>query len=229
VLHVDLDVTEPEDAGPNRSIAGLRYAPAMQRYGPGTALIVVDVQNDFADPDGSLRVPGGEAIIATVNREVATARGAGAVVVATQDWHPECTPHFAKDGGPWPVHCVGGTWGAELHPALELPDDAPRVRKGATGEDGYSGFTMRHPGSGATTRTELEGLLRAAGVERVVVVGLATDYCVKATALDAARLGFETAVLTDAIAAVDVAPGDGDRALDELRDAGVELRPSAGR
>lgn len=198
----------------------------MQRYGPGTALIVVDVQNDFADPDGSLSVPGGEAIVATINREIALARSHGAIVVATQDWHPATTPHFARDGGIWPVHCVGGTWGAELHPALELPDDAPRVRKGINGEDGYSGFTTRDPGSGATTPTELEGVLRAASVERVVVVGLATDYCVKATALDAAGLGFETAVLTDAIAAVDLEPGDGDRALGELRDAGVDLQRS---
>jgi nicotinamidase/pyrazinamidase len=198
----------------------------MQRHGPGTALIVVDVQNDFADPDGALSVAGaGDAVIA-VNREIASAERAGALVVATQDWHPERTPHFATDGGPWPVHCVGGTWGAELVPTLVIPESAPRVRKGADGEDGYSGFTMRDPTSGQTTPTELEGLLRGAGVTAVAVVGLATDYCVKATALDANRLGFETTVLTDAVAAVDVAPGDGERALDELRTAGVELLPS---
>ena len=199
----------------------------MERYGPDTALILVDVQNDFADAAGSLCVPGGETIVAAINREVALARGHAAMVVATQDWHPPNTPHFAKDGGRWPVHCVGGTWGADLHATLELPDDVPRVRKGANGEDGYSGFTMHDPDSGATTATELEGLLRAAGVKRVVIVGLATDYCVRATALDAAALGFETAVLTDAIAAVDVEPGDGGRALEELERAGVELRRSA--
>ena len=198
----------------------------MQRYGPDTALIVVDVQNDFADPGGSLCVPGGEAIVAAINREIALARFHAAMVAATQDWHPPSTPHFAKDGGLWPVHCVGGTWGAELHPTLELPDDVPRVRKGVHGEDGYSGFTMRDPDGGATMATELEGLLRAADIQRVVVVGLATDYCVKATALDAAALGFETAVLTDAIAAVDLETGDGGRALDELALAGVELRRS---
>ena len=195
----------------------------MPRYGPGVALIVVDVQNDFADPDGSLSVPGAEAVVAAANREIAMALDGGAIVVATQDWHPEHTPHFAKDGGPWPVHCVAGTWGAELHPALALPSDAPRVRKGANGEDGYSGFTMRDPRTGETTPTELETLLRDAGVERVVVVGLATDHCVKATALDAARLGFETSVLPDAVAAVDVEPGDGDRALAAMRAAGVEI------
>jgi nicotinamidase/pyrazinamidase len=201
----------------------LRYPPVMQRYGPSTALIVVDVQNDFADPAGGLSVAGGDAIVATVDREIEMARNSGAMVVATQDWHPETTPHFAKDGGVWPVHCVADTWGAELHPALILPDDAARVRKGVNGEDGYSGFTMRDPLSGATAQTELEALLHDAGIVRVVVVGLATDYCVKATAIDATRLGFETSVLTDAVAAVDLQPGDGERALEEMRTAGVAM------
>jgi nicotinamidase/pyrazinamidase len=195
----------------------------MQRYQPGTALVVVDLQNDFADPAGGLSVAGGDAIVPTVNGEIAMAQSNGALVVATQDWHPESTPHFAKDGGIWPVHCVADTWGAALHPGLTLPDDAPRVRKGANGEDGYSGFTMRDPTTGETIPTELESILRAADVQRVVVVGLATDYCVKATALDAIRLGFETALLTDAVAAVDLEEGDGGRALDEMREAGVVM------
>jgi nicotinamidase/pyrazinamidase len=199
------------------------------RYGPLVALIVVDVQNDFADPAGGLAVPGGDRIIEAVNREIRQAGAERALVVATQDWHPEHTPHFARDGGPWPVHCVAGTWGAELHPALTLPAGAPRIRKGANGEDGYSGFTMHDPETGATTPTELETLLRDAGVERVVIVGLATDHCVKATALDAARLGFATTVLPDAVAAVDVEPGDGDRAIAAMRAAGVHIGPTAGR
>src|SRR5664279_685173 len=103
----------------------------MQRYQPGTALIVVDVQNDFADPAGGLSVAGGAAIVPAVNGEIESAGNAGAIVVFTQDWHPASTPHFAKDGGIWPVHCVAGSWGAELHPALTVPGDAPRVRKGA--------------------------------------------------------------------------------------------------
>ena len=193
----------------------------MHRYDHATALVVVDLQNDFADPAGGLSVRGGEAIVPIVNREVTAAREAGALVVATQDWHPETTPHFAKDGGIWPVHCVGGTWGAELHPLLELPDDAGRVRKGSNGEDGYSGFTMRDPTTGTEIPTELDATLRERGVTRVVVVGLATDYCVKATALDAARLGYRTVLLRDAVAAVDLQPGDGERALDELRAAGI--------
>ena len=191
----------------------------MQRYDPRTALVVVDLQNDFADPAGGLSVADGADIVPLVNGEIASARLAGALVVYTQDWHPESTPHFAKDGGIWPVHCVGGTWGAELHPDVVV--DGPRVRKGENGEDGYSGFTMRDPQSGETIPTPLEALLREHGIERVVVCGLATDYCVKATALDAARLGFETYLLVDAIRAVDLAPGDGERAIDEMRAAGV--------
>jgi nicotinamidase/pyrazinamidase len=195
----------------------------MQRYGPTTALVIVDVQNDFADPSGSLYVTGGEGVAPLINGEIAMATSAGATVAATQDWHPESTPHFQKDGGIWPVHCVADTWGSELHPDLGMPDDAPRVRKGSNGEDGYSGFTMRDPTSGQEIPTELDGLLRDRGIERVVVVGLATDYCVSATALDATRLGYDTALLTDAVAAVDLQPGDGDRALQAMRDAGVAM------
>lgn len=208
--------------GSRRSFAfGLCYRHAVQRYDARTALVVVDVQNDFADPAGGLAVHGGANIIPIVNGEIAAARSVGASVVFTQDWHPASTPHFARDGGIWPVHCVADTWGAELHPDLDAVPSERRVRKGANGEDGYSGFTMRDPLTGATTPTELERLLRDAGAERVVVCGLATDYCVKATALDAARLGFETAVLIDAVRAVDLEPDDGLRAIDEMTAAGV--------
>jgi nicotinamidase/pyrazinamidase len=195
----------------------------MQRYHPRSALIVVDLQNDFADHAGGLSVSGGDAIVPVVDGEIAMATSAGATVVFTQDWHPESTPHFAKDGGIWPVHCVADTWGAELHPMVHVPEAAIRVRKGTNGEDGYSGFTMRDPISDETTSTELEGLLRERQIDRVVVVGLATDYCVKATALDARRLGFDTFLLTDAIAAVDLTDGDGERALTEMAEAGVGM------
>ena len=183
--------------------------------------MVVDLQNDFADPDGSLSVQGGSDIVPVVNAEIEAAREAGATVVYTQDWHPPDTPHFAKDGGIWPVHCVQGTWGAELHPHLRV--EGPVVRKGSNGEDGYSGFTMRDPLSGETRPTELEALLRERAVEHLVVVGLATDYCVKATALDGRHLGFDTTLLTDAVRAVELQPGDGERALDELRTAGIAV------
>jgi nicotinamidase/pyrazinamidase len=195
----------------------------MSRYDERTALVVIDLQNDFADPAGRLAITGGEAIIPAVNAAVRSALDAGALVVATQDWHPESTPHFAKDGGIWPVHCIAGTWGAELHPSLEIPIDAPRIRKGANGEDGYSGFTMRDPESGAELPTELEGLLRERMIESVVLCGLATDYCVMATALDALRLGFGATLLGDAIAAVNLGPEDGDRALAQMADSGVRI------
>ncbi len=198
----------------------------MPRYDPATALIVVDVQNDFADPAGSLSVAGGEEIVPTIDGEIAKATVAGGLVVFTQDWHPKSTPHFAKDGGLWPVHCLAGSWGAALHPDLVAPADAPHIRKGANGEDGYSGFTMRDPTTGDEQPTELDEILRDRGIQRVVVVGLATDYCVKATALDAARLGYATSLLTDAVAAVDVAPGDGARALEAIDAAGVALERS---
>ena len=195
----------------------------MDRYDERTALVVVDVQNDFADPSGGLAVPGGVAIVPLVNRAIASATAAGALVIATQDWHPEVTAHFAKHGGLWPVHCVAGTWGAELHPALELPAEAPHVRKGSNGEDGYSGFSMRDPQTGAETATELEGLLREREVRSLVVCGLATDYCVKATALDGIRLGFGVELLADSVAAVNLDPADGERAMAELLEAGVRI------
>ncbi len=190
-------------------------------YGRETALIVVDMQNDFADPDGSLYVDGGDAVVSVVNDEVARARAGGSPVFYTQDWHPASTPHFAKDGGIWPVHCVMDTWGAEFHPDLDVSGAV--VRKGSHGEDGYSGFTMRDPTSGEETPTELAGLLREAGATGVVVVGLALDYCVKATALDAAAGGWETTMRSAATRPVDLEPGDGDRALAELASAGVVI------
>ena len=193
----------------------------MQRYAAATALIVVDLQNDFADPAGGLAVAGGSDIVPRVNDEIEEARAAGAAVFYTQDWHPESTPHFQKDGGIWPVHCVAGTWGAELHPDLIV--DGPIVRKGANGEDGYSGFTMRDPQTGETTPTELEGLLREREITNVFVCGLATDYCVNATAIDAQRLGFETRVLAHLCMPVNLRAGDDQRAIEQMQSAGVEV------
>jgi len=198
---------------------GLAYHRPVSRYDPSTALIVVDVQNDFADPSGSLYVPGGEAVVPFLNAQIEAARTAGAPVFYTQDWHPPDTPHFEKDGGIWPVHCVADTWGAELHPDLAWAGSV--VRKGTRGEDGYSGFTTRDPESGETTPTELDDLLRDAGVKRVVIAGLATDYCVLATGLDARGREYPTTVLASGVRAVDLADGDGERAIAELRLAGA--------
>jgi nicotinamidase/pyrazinamidase len=193
----------------------------MADYDRSTAVIVVDVQNDFAHPNGSLYVGGGENVVAVANREVRRAVEAGATVVFTQDWHPQSTPHFAKDGGLWPVHCVGGSWGAEF--AAGLTVEGVVIRKGTGGEDGYSGFTVREPVTGAQHSTGLAGLLRERQVERVVVLGLATDYCVKETALDATREGFATSVVEEGVRAVDLEPGDGTRALDEMAASGVQV------
>ena len=179
---------------------------------------MVDVQNDFADPRGSLYVSEGELVVPFVNRQIEEARKAGAPIVFTQDWHPPTTPHFAKDGGIWPVHCVMDTWGAEFHPDLSV--DGEIVRKGATGNDGYSGFTERHPTTSEKRATELVDVLREAGIERVMVVGLATDYCVKETAIDAVGYGFTTTVLADGIRGVNLEPGDDERALEAIRATG---------
>ena len=173
------------------------------------ALIVVDVQNDFC-PGGALAVPDGDAVVDAVNRMASEA----SFVVATRDWHPPDHGSFAAHGGRWPVHCVQGTPGAELHPGIDASQIDVVVEKGQVSErDGYSGFEG----------TELERLLREHGVDAVDVAGLALDYCVKATALDARRAGLTVTVHRGATRAVEVSPGDGERAVEELRVAGVEV------
>jgi nicotinamidase/pyrazinamidase len=198
--------------------------PQIPTYRPGDALLVIDVQNDFADPDGGLYVPGGEQVVPLINAHVAAARDAGATIAYTQDWHPPDTPHFAKDGGDWPVHCVRDTWGAELHPDLDV--DGPIVKKGVDGGDGYSGFSVRDPVSGDESATELGRLLAAADVRRAVVVGLAGDVCVKATALDAVEHDLEVVVPIATTRFVELEAGDGERAIEQLREAGVQVTPA---
>lgn len=188
-------------------------------YDQTTALIVVDVQNDFADPDGSLFVTGAPRVLGFINDQMRAARAGKAPIIRTQDWHPESTPHFAKDGGIWPVHCVRDTWGSQFHP--DLMELGTIIRKGVGGEDGYSGFSVRDPESGVTTPTGLDTILKDAGVTEVVVIGLATDYCVKETAIDAVRYGFGCTVLADGVSAVDLEPGDGADAIAVMIGAGV--------
>jgi nicotinamidase/pyrazinamidase len=189
-------------------------------YNEATALIVVDVQNDFADPEGGLYVHGGEEAIPFINSEIAKASEAGARVVYSQDWHPPSTPHFQKDGGIWPVHCVRDTPGAEFHPDLDVIEDAVFIKKGIGGEDGYSAFHLRDPETGEVSPTGLADSL--GGIERVVVVGLALDYCVKGTAIDAAD-EFETTLLADGTRPVNLEPGDASRAVADMVSAGVTI------
>ena len=186
-----------------------------------TALVVVDVQNDFGHPDGSLYVAGGEDIVGPINDLKRRAAAAGSVVVLTQDWHPESTPHFRPEGS-WPVHCVRGTWGAELVDDLDRGADAI-VRKGTGGEDGYSGFTTRDPVSGEERPTGLGGLLRERGIGSVVVVGIATDVCVAATATDAAQLGFDAVVVWPLTRPVDASEESARRVRRELQQQGVRI------
>jgi len=173
------------------------------------ALIVVDVQNDFC-PGGALAVPEGDAVVEVVNRLA----GEAPFVVATRDWHPADHGSFAAQGGVWPAHCVRDTPGAQLHPGIDSRQIDVVLDKGRDAElEGYSGFEG----------TELERLLRDRGVDAVDVAGLALDYCVKATALDARRAGFEVTVHRGATRAVEVSPGDSERAVKELRAAGVSV------
>lgn len=190
-------------------------------YASDTALIVVDMQHDFADPAGSLYVNEGEQIVEGVNTEIAAARAAGALVVYTQDWHPETTPHFAKDGGLWPVHCVADTPGADFVAGLTTGDHI--IRKGLGPEDGYSGFTGLDLRRQRLEPTELGDWLEDAGIQRVQVIGLAGDWCVKATALDAVELGYPTTVPLALTRFVELNEGDTVKAVMAMRDAGVAV------
>ncbi|MEJ2479768.1 MAG: isochorismatase family protein [Acidihalobacter sp.] len=183
----------------------------MLRLAATDALILVDVQNDFL-PGGRLGVGDGDAVVPVLNRYIAQFRTAELPIVATRDWHPPGHCSFAAQGGPWPEHCVAGTGGAAFAADLELPDDALIISKATTVEaDAYSGFQG----------TDLTEQLRGRGVKRAFIGGLATDYCVLNTVLDALKAGFEAILLVDAVRAVDVEPGDGARAIDEMRAQGA--------
>ena len=182
------------------------------------ALVIVDVQNDFC-PGGTLAVAGGDRVAAPLARLAARCAAAGLPVFASRDWHPPDTAHFQDAGGPWPVHCVRDTPGAELHPDLVLPPEAVILSKGVDPQaDGYSAFEARDEAG-----RDLVELLRAAGVDHLLVGGLATDYCVRATALAALARGLRVSLLTDAVAGVNVQPGDADRAIEEMVAAGAQL------
>ncbi len=180
------------------------------------ALIIVDVQNDFC-PGGALGVQNGDEIVPILNRHIDQFRAAGLLVIATRDWHPERTSHFKRYGGVWPDHCVQGSPGAAFHANLQLASDIIVMSKGmGADEDSYSAFHGKDESG-----TSLAELLRGFGVERIFIGGLATDYCVKQTALDALAHGFKVVVLRDAIRGVNLAPDDSEKALREMLAAGA--------
>ena len=194
---------------------------AASRDARTTAVLVVDVQRDFCS-GGALAVPGGDRVVSVLNRVLTQAGLAGLPVYASRDWHPTGSSHFTTGGGPWPVHCVAGTDGARFHPDLRLPEDARILGTGLKPDsDGYSAFE-----GCLDDGTTLADDLRRLGITHLVAGGLATDYCVRASVLDALQQGWRVTVVTDAIAAVDLQPGDGHRALHEMRAAGAELRGS---
>jgi len=181
--------------------------------GPGDALVLVDVQNDFL-PGGSLAVPEGDAVIPVLNRWIRRFRDAGLPIFATRDWHPANHCSFLDQGGPWPPHCVMGTPGAEFSRELDLPPDVPVISKAMRPDkEAYSDFED----------TDFAVQLRGLGVKRLFVGGIATDYCVRATVLGALEQGFEAVLLVDGVRPVDVAPGDGERAVAEMAAAGAEV------
>lgn len=176
------------------------------------ALIVVDFQNDFC-PGGALAVEDGDKVVGPLNQLIDEFLANGEPVFASRDWHPRKTRHFAESGGTWPVHCVQDTFGAEFHPNLRRDPRIRIISKGLGDTDCYSAFD----------ETDLAERLRAEHVEEVWVGGLATDYCVKQTVLDAAREGFDIKAVVNAMRPVNLQPGDGDRAIKEMRAAGAEI------
>lgn len=181
-----------------------------------TVLLIIDVQNDFCE-GGALPVAAGQSVVPVLNAYAERFAAAGRPVFATRDWHPSQTRHFQPYGGVWPPHCIQGSHGAEFHPDLRLPSGALVVSKGADpDEDAYSAFQAHLPDG-----TGLTEMLRRAGVRRVYAGGLATDYCVKSTVLDALQEGFEATVLLDGSRGVNLRPHDAEDAIDELVSAGA--------
>jgi nicotinamidase/pyrazinamidase len=182
------------------------------------ALVIEDVQNDFC-PGGSLAVPGGDEVVPVLNRYGELFRKQGLPVYASRDWHPANSSHFKAAGGDWPVHCVQGTDGARFHPELRLPDDTLIISKGMDKtQDGYSSFE-------AITENgeDFQASLRERGIRHLYIGGLATDYCVKNTVLDALRRGFSVTLLIDAVRGVDLVPGDTETAIRQMVEEGAEV------
>src|SRR5262245_19620141 len=187
------------------------------------ALMIVDVQRDFC-PGGALAASGGDAIVPAINRHLADAQKRGLPIYATRDWHPRVTSHFKAYGGEWPPHCIQNSAGAKFHPDLKLPPDAVVINKGDDDDQpGYSAFDG-HTADGRALIADL----RDRHVDRLFVAGIATDYCVLRTVLDARHAGIAVTVLDDAIAGIDLTPGDVDSAMAEMQGAGASVARSLG-
>ena len=200
-------IGQPESHGPEDAVV--------------TAILVVDVQRDFC-PGGALAVPDGDRVVPVLNQLLHASHARRLTVYASRDWHPPDSSHFIPGGGAWPVHCVAGSPGARFHPDLRLPDGTLIVSKGIDADgDGYSAFE-----GCLDNGTTLADDLRRRGITHLVTGGLATDYCVRHSVLDAIRQGWRVTLLTDAVAPVQLTPDDGERALAEMRAAGAELRRS---
>ncbi len=187
------------------------------------ALLVVDVQNDFC-PGGALAVPDGDSVVLKVNRAIEIFERRGLPILLTRDWHPRETKHFKEFGGAWPPHCIQGTKGARFHPDLHVPKQALILSKGMDPEqDSYSGFQAF-----SANGRDLESVIHDQGVDELFLCGLATDYCVRATSLDARRRNLRVRVLEDAIRGVELKPGDSEGAVKEMRQAGVIFTETRG-
>ncbi|MEI6271597.1 MAG: isochorismatase family protein [Chloroflexota bacterium] len=190
------------------------------------ALVIVDMQRDFAHLGGSLFIPRAPEIVPTLIALIEEARREGAPIAWSQDWHPSQTPHFNAYGGTWPAHCIAGSAGAELIPELEplmTPEDIV-IRKGVNGEDGYSAFNVRDPLTAVEQPTELDTKLQELKIELITIAGVATDWCVRASALDALKAGYAVEVVRAAVAGVNLQPADSDAALYEIAAAGGVIR-----
>lgn len=189
-----------------------------------SAVIAVDVQNDFC-PGGKLAVAQGNLVVEPLNKLFQAADQTGMLTIVTRDWHPKQAVHFAGFGGVWPEHCIMESEGAKFYPDLKIDPATFIVSKGVDGKDAYSGFdgSITSSADRADLGTPLNDVLRARGIKRLFVGGLATDYCVKQTAIDGARFGYQVFLIEEAVRAVDINPGDGNRALEEMKNSGVKV------
>ena len=191
----------------------------MIQYNKYIALLVIDFQNDFSDPQGSHYIPGASEIISHINAEINLCRASGGEVIYTQDWHPSTTKHFASHNGRAGEHCVRNSWGAQIHPDLEIAGDV--LRKGIDGEDAFSCFSVRDLESGVVKPTLMETLLRDRNIQKIVFVGLSTDFCIRDSAIEALSKVFEVAVVSNCVCSTN---GDVQvQILKDLEENGVEL------